>query len=229
MIKYYSHEKMEEFANELNKEYGARRLIRPSEIDPYDLVDLVGARLSFQYISPDNSYIGATVFEDMVLPVWPERPYYDGLKPEFKFFHKNTIIVDKDLAEATTKQDRYRYNFTVVHECFHLRKHRYYFQNGAHRSTGGYRKYGLEETKSELDKIEEQANYMTAAFLMPRGATLRLARTMLGYRGETIPFGYPIKENLSIMASRFGVNYTPMVYRLQALEILDEYFDPTLE
>ena len=217
MVKYYSHEELEEFANSLNKRYGARRLIRASEIDPYDLIDLVGARLSLQYISPDNSYIGATVFDDMELPMWPEKPYYTGLLPKYVFFHENTIIVDKDLAEGKTEQDRYRFSFTVAHECFHLCKHRYYFQEGKHYSSGGYNKYGLGDNENELDKIEAQANYAAAAFLMPRGVVGRLARVMLGYKGERIAFGYPIKEAISEMGRKFGVNYTPMVYRLQNL------------
>ncbi|SCY34021.1 protein of unknown function [Lachnospiraceae bacterium XPB1003] len=69
-------------------------------------------------------------------------------------------------------------------------KHRYYFQEGKHYSTGGYNKYGGDGDPNELDKIEAQANYAATAFLMPRAATKKLARKMLDYKNERILFGH---------------------------------------
>ena len=228
MIKYYSHERLEEFADELNRRYDKERLVKASQIDPYDLIDLVGARLSLDYISPDNSFLGATVFENIELPIWPQKPFYTGLLPEYKFFYENTIIIDRDLAESGLEQDCFKFNFTVPHECFHLCKHRYFFQQGIHYSKAGFQKYGMNENLNEIDKIEAQANYAAAAFLMPRKAVFRLAKRMLHYRNKRIPFGYSIKTNIKEMGKEFGVNYTPMVYRLQALDILEENFNSFL-
>ena len=229
MIINYSHERLEELAEGLNKRYDKNRLFRPSQIDPYDLVDLIDARLAFDYISPDNSYLGATVFENMELPMWPEKPFYTGLLPEYKFFYKNTIIIDKDLAESEEEQNRFKFCFTVIHECFHLCRHRYFFQKGSHYSSNGYKKYGENDYPSELDKIEAQANFAAAAFLMPKDVVFRQAKRMLHYRNKTIQFGFHIKEDIKEMGKKFGVNYTPMVYRLQNLGILDEFFDSSIK
>ena len=51
---------------------------------------------------------------------------------------------------------------------------------------------------------------------------------MLGYRSKTLDFGYRIKDDIKEMGKVFGVNYTPMLYRLQELKIVDVEFNPYL-
>ena len=46
----YSHAQLEELADNLNRRYDAGRLKKPSRIDVYDIVDLLGARLAFEYL-----------------------------------------------------------------------------------------------------------------------------------------------------------------------------------
>ena len=76
--------------------------------------------------------------------------------------------------------------------------------------------------------IEHQANYSAAAFLMPREAVKYGAKRRLCYRGTTLSFGYNIKDDIKELGYRFGVNYSPMVYRLQTLGILEDEFDPNI-
>ena len=85
-----------------------------------------------------------------------------------------------------------------------------------------------EDKKSALYKIERQANYAAAAFLMPREACIQAAREFLGYRGHKLAFGYDSKPNIKEAGRLFGVNYSPMCFRFQELGILDYDFNPYL-
>jgi Zn-dependent peptidase ImmA (M78 family) len=78
-----------------------------------------------------------------------------------------------------------------------------------------------------LYRLERQANYAAAAFLMPRQAVIFAAQTMLQYDGKyCMPFGYSIKPTIKEMGKLFGVNSSPMTYRLQELNIINRNFDP---
>ena len=136
----YSHAQLEELADGLNRRYQAERLKKPSQIDVYDIVDLLGARLAFEYLSPDRTYLGATTFSDGLLYVWPGNPYVKGMMPAKKMFYGGTIIIDRDLNESLEEQDHFTENFTVIHECFHHAKHQASFKHSYHmsRSFSGY-------------------------------------------------------------------------------------------
>ena len=223
----YSHAQLEELADNLNRRYDAERLKRPARIDVYDVVDLLGARLAFEYLSPDRTYLGATIFRNGSLYVWPGNPYVKNMTPKEKLFYGGTIIIDRDLNESTKEQDRFSENFTVIHECFHYAKHQSSFRQSGHMSRS-FSDYGKKQVdkKDALFWIEHQANYSAAAFLMPRNAVEYGARHLLHYRGKPLPFGFDIKDDIKELGNRFGVNYSPIVYRLQTLNILESKFDP---
>lgn len=62
---------------------------------------------------------------------------------------------------------------------------------------------------------------------MPREAVKLAAKEILNYDGQhRLAFGYDIKPKIKEVGRLFGVNYSPMCYRLQELEILDWNFNP---
>lgn len=223
----YSFTQLEELADELNKRYDPDRLTAPKKIDVYDIVDMLGARIAFEYLSPDRTYLGATLFRPGTLYVWPGNPYVNGMMPKEKLFYGGTIIIDRDLSEGKTEQDHFTENFTVMHECFHFDKHQASFKHSGHlsKSFSGYEQKQADK-KSALYKIERQANYSAAAFLMPREACFRAAKDHLGYKERKLAFGYDIKPKIKEVGQLFGVNYSPMCFRLQELGILDYGFNP---
>lgn len=223
----YSNEQLEQLAEDLNRRYNADRLRKPSPVDVYDIVDLLGARLAFEYLSPDRTYLGATIFRTGYLYVWPGNPFVMGMLPTEKRFYGGTIIIDRDLTESTEEQDHFSENFTVMHECFHFARHQASFKHSGHMSRS-FSGYGQRQsnTRDALYWIEHQANYSAAAFLMPREAVVHGARRILQYRGHPLPFGYEIKEDIRELGHQFGVNYTPMTYRLQSLGLLETGFNP---
>ena len=149
------------------------------------------------------------------------------MMPKEKLFYGGTIIIDRDLSESTKEQDRFSENFTVIHKCFHYAKHQSSFRQSGHMSRS-FSDYGKKQVdkKDALFWIEHQANYSAAAFLMPRNAVEYGARHLLHYRGKPLPFGFDIKDDIKELGNRFGVNYSPIVYRLQTLNILKSKFDP---
>ena len=133
-MKYYrySKEQLENEANKLNFEFDKQRLSKPKDIDVYDVVDFLGCTTDFLYLSPDQSILGMTSYNDGEYPVWiPLRELSEtdaiedkfvvhGLHPKKIFIKKGTIVVDRGLNESG---DRGRENFTCIHECFHQRLH----------------------------------------------------------------------------------------------------------
>lgn len=71
----YSYQQLEAMADDLNCRYDSARLKEPKTVDVYDLVDLLGARLAFEYLSPDRTYLGATLFRPGYINVWPGNPF----------------------------------------------------------------------------------------------------------------------------------------------------------
>ncbi len=232
MIYYpYSHAQLEELANKLNQRYDAGRLKKPSRVDVYDIVDLLGARIAFEFLSPTRSFLGATIFNTGPFYVWPEianRSWTIDMMPKLKLFYGGTIIIDQSLSESSKKRDHFIENFTVMHECFHFAKHKSAFECDGHMSRS-FTDYNREQTNKNnaLYWLEHQANYAAAAFLMPREAVEYGARNLLYYSGYPIPFEQRMADDIKGLGYLFGVNYSPMLYRLRELNILEKEFDPS--
>ena len=229
----YSYDQLEAFADELNKRYNPKRLIAAEQVDVFDIVDMLGARLAFDYLTPDRSCLGATTFKDGSLWIWPGDPYTKGMLPEKKFYRARTIIIDTDLDSSKTEQDRFIENHTVMHECFHFDKHQASFKhNGAHLTKAGALNYSQQtyDRKSAIYKIERQADYAAAAFLMPRQAVKNTFYEIFHARpgDPPSPFGYSTKPKIKEMGRLFGVNQTPMEFRLKDLGLLSKRFNSSL-
>lgn len=225
MIFYnYTNSQIQYFADELNRKYNPKRLTQALPVDVFDIVDLLGARLSIDYLTPDRSYLGATTFADGTLWIWPGNPFTPDMRPEKKFYKKGTIIIDADLDTSDSQQDRFTENYTVIHECFHFSKHPACFKHSAHLSSSleSYKKRQT-QADSALYRIERQANYAAAAFLMPEEAIKNAFHEYCS--GEPFPFCYKVKPFIKEIGERFGVNYSPVVYRLQELGLLEQEFN----
>lgn len=223
----YSLTQLEAFADDLNRRYDATRLTEPKQVDVYDIVDLLGARLAFEYLSPDRTYLGATLFQAGTLWVWPGNPYTNGMIPTQKLFQSGTIIIDRDLNESNSEQDRFTENYTVMHECFHFDKHQKSFRHAGHmsKSLTGYRRE-KNDRNSALYRIERQADYAAAAFLMPEIAVKNAFMDMFKTteRSLPLPFCYKTKPGIKQLGILFGVNQTPMEYRLKDLGLIEKSF-----
>jgi Zn-dependent peptidase ImmA (M78 family) len=160
--------------------------------------------------------LGATVFNDVNFAVWPDYPYFPGMLPTFKFFRGRTIIIDRAFAESCEDIDIKRVNYTFPHEIFHLENHETKITAGYHVTQAN--EHGQKNT------LEQEADYASSLFWMPKAAVenvfieefkLNLLPTM------SLPFNYFTKPIIQKMAKIFDVNYSPMVYRLQELDLIN--------
>ncbi len=220
--RYMTRAQIEEWADNLNRRYRPERLIKPSEPDIYDIPDLLGARISWDHLTPDRSILGVTTFGNVELWIWPEGYYQKGKLPELKRFRKGTIIIDNSLANSFLPRDKHIENFTVAHECFHFDNHQSFFENIG-QSISSFQANYLAQQQDEQNPIhilERHANYGSAAFMMPRMAVINGASDILGYRYVPIQFSDDLKCDIEKLGTLFGVNYQPMKYRLQQLKII---------
>lgn len=238
MIYYkYSPTQLEQEANKLNQEFDSERLVKPKSIDVYDVVDFMGCTPDWVYLSPDGTYLGMTAYNDGYWWAWPSNQYKKGVLPTKIPVYAGTILIDRTISEGDNRGIE---NFTVIHECFHQRLHKkcfnkrsanyqHFCEKKSFRAEAGNRK-----NMTAIEIIEYQANYCTAAFLMPREAVQSNFMRKVGLKAlpnTPMALNYKLDEIISDMAELFSVNYTPMKYRLQTLNLiskettpLDEYF-----
>lgn len=222
--KYYTKAELEKIAENLNMMYKPERLICPMKIDVYDLIDFLKLRLSICYISPDNTYLGASVFTDLCEYVWPSAPFMPGMKPELRFFKANTIILNKILYDSGKEQDKRTADFSAVHECFHFRLHRNIFIRSGIKCADYANAQRNDDP--EIKRMEFQSNYSTSAFFMPPNAVQTIAYELLRYNGRPLPISGKLNFLIKESADIFGVNYSPMLYRFQQLGYVEKEQKP---
>lgn len=176
---------LEIMAENFLRDFKPEALIKPQAIDIDDFAfNYLGLNLDFHHLSHDESILGAMVFDDTIIPIYnPEKN-----KAEYSVIDKDTVVIDSRLAED--HQER-RYRYTVGHEVGHAIFHRKYFKCKSFMSNfneknlkmvreteeafNGYKPVELWEDK---DFIEWQANYFSAALLMPKSMVKRVFRKL---------------------------------------------------
>lgn len=160
----------------------------PMEIDIDSFVlNCLGLKQDFQYLSHNGIYLGMTVFRDTnKVPVYnPESN-----RAEYISAKARTVIIDNSLLEED-KEHRYRY--TMGHEGSHDILHRDYFsfnpdqlslfdavtgpiaQCRAVNATGGAKPV---REWNDRATMEWQANYLSSALLMPRSMVRKLIESL---------------------------------------------------
>ena len=115
----YTKEKLEDLADSINKEYFPARLTSASPLDCYDLLEALGCEVEWRYISPDDSILGATFFDDGYWYIWPDGTFHKGDMFATEFFPKGTILINQRVLDSKVKTARGSENFIVGHECAH--------------------------------------------------------------------------------------------------------------
>lgn len=223
---FYTREKLELMANELNQKYYPERLDKILPLDPYDLLEKQGLDVEWKYISPNDKLLGMIFFEDGMYPVWDKGTYKNGDRPHYEFFKKGTIVINSLLTE--NKKFKEKENFVCTHENAHWIKDKDYFKQHSNEIIQICSKDTLGKTywnsnMSEIDIIERQNNYFCAAVLMPRDTLKKEFFKSLRYKNipnEPIEYLPYIKKHIAAIAHKIGINYNPVLYRLYDLNIL---------
>lgn len=228
----YSKKDLEQKAYELIHLYDPERFLVPKPIDVYDVIDkILGVPYELVYLSPDQSILGLTAFEDIDWFCWPfpwcpnelsehmesnclteaEKKYL----PIRRQFSKGTILIEKTLTE--TGANIGRHNFTVMHEVFHQFLHKKEFA----RIPPDFKHYSTKKTfnghkvlKTPIDFIEFQANYCAASFLMPCKAIQNY------WQSTKTLFADTTEQRIREIAKAFSVSKEAMRYRLRELKLI---------
>ena len=226
---FYSREELELMAEALNRQYYPERLERVLPLDPYDLLEKLGLDVEWKYISPNDNLLGLIFFEDGIFPVWEKGSYKPGDKPTFEYFKKGTIVINNILEEGKSKTRKKKNVFVCTHENCHWVKDQAYFKDHPGSIVQICDRSSLEKTywndkMSEIDIIERQNNYLTAALIMPRNVIKNAFFKSLRYRNipdEPIEYVPYMKKHISKLANSYGINFNPVLYRLYDLGILE--------
>ena len=149
-------------------------------------------------------------------------------------FPLGTIVLDVSL-HADKESGRCR--FTIAHELAHFMIDQHRPAAQYHRTFDAEKKYSVAEMNELFNIVENQADRLAAAILMPRFMVDRALDDF--YKGKRIPvYGQNIiapKEDKAIsrMAAQIGVSYSAMLIRLRQFGLLDyhpvdEYFEKAL-
>ena len=216
----YSPAQLEKTAEQLLWKFDPERLTGPKPIDVYEVIEkCLDVPYDWKYLTPDQSILGMTFFDDGWTWAWPEPYYEDGMLPFQVEEQKGTILIEETLTE---EENRGRENFTVMHEVFHqVLPHRRCFSCGAvdyayftHADMPKTRKPRM----TSLEICEYQANACAAAFLMPREAVTNQLRRYAGRKVLRLA-DYEDYAIVRLLAEDFSVSVTAMKYRLLNLKL----------
>lgn len=149
-------------------------------------------------------------------------------------FPLGTIVLDVSL-HADKESGRCR--FTIAHEIAHFMIDQHRPAAQYHRTFDAEKKYSVAEMNELFNIVENQADRLAAAILMPRFTVDRALDDF--YKGKRIPvYGQNIiaakeEKAISRMAAQIGVSYSAMLIRLRQFGLLDyhpvdEYFEKAL-
>lgn len=201
-------------------------LLNPHPVDIDRFIEKhLGLHLDYMYLSHCGVYLGTMVFQTTDhLPVYiPEEN-----RAEYAHVDAGTVIIDSSLE---MKEQEHRYRFTAGHEGSHGILHPSYFLNsiGSERrdETGIYvrcradfrtcRQNSLLLPMTDDERVEQQANRLSAAILMPQNSVkLLFARDPYNRKASWVI------SAMNRMSEVFNVSSEAAFYRLKALEIIDD-------
>ena len=225
-IPIVSNKELDQIGERMALDFDPSLLLDPHPVDIDRFIEkYLGLHLDYMYLSHCGVYLGTTVFQTT-----DYLPIYDPVEHRADYAHADagTIIIDSSLEE---EGQEHRYRFTAGHEGSHGILHPSYFLNtigSEHRDeTGIYvrcradfktcRQNGLLLPMSDDERVEQQANRLSAAILMPQNS-VKLLFASDPYNRQ----GSWLYSALDRMSEVFDVSAEAAFYRLKDLEIIDD-------
>lgn len=190
-----SMKEIDHFAELILSDFNGCLLEEPFPVDIESLLEFyLGLILDYQDLTPNQSILGMTVFNDCHIPVYNAEYNTAKIIP----VSEKTVLIDNSLLEEDQKG---RYRFTLGHEAGHWIFHRdKYLENKQQTSL-----FKVEEAQpvvkcratdienssrrnsltTDNDWMEWQADYMASALLMPKSTFQRAVLDLLKQAGIT--------------------------------------------
>lgn len=221
-----SNKELDQIGERMAIDFDPSLLLDPHPVDIDRFIEkYLGLHLDYMYLSHCGVYLGTMVFQTTDrLPVYIPEEHC----AEYAHVDAGTVIIDSSLE---VEEQEHRYRFTAGHEGSHGILHPSYFLNsiGSERrdETGIYvrcradfrkcRQSGLLLPMSDDERVEQQANRLSAAILMPQNSVkLLFARDPYNRKASWI------FSAVDRMSKVFNVSAEAAFYRLKALEIIDD-------
>jgi Zn-dependent peptidase ImmA (M78 family) len=221
-----SKNEIDEIGEMLVGDFCPEALKEPTEID-IDLFvqDYLKMEQDFQYLSHCRVYLGMTVFNDT-----DKVPVFDPVQGRADYISAkaHTVIIDNSLLEPNQE---HRYRFTMGHEAGHELLHTPCFEVDA-KQMSLFDDFGMERspmiqcrvdtkklnvqrtTWTDHDRMEWQANALSAAILMPKSMVNVVVERMrkLNYVGYVLH-----SMEVYAVSEAFNVSFESATYRLKQL------------
>ena len=220
------HHEIENHVDALIADYDPDLLEHPKALDVDDFTENF-LRLSMHYTNLSNTGFiwGRMVFHNAMILVYNPNTG----KVEEEPVEKNTVIIDNTLLIEKMEN---AYRSTVMHECAHWIYHRIYYSVDKRQLENSRPPYTMCDMKniigrtnpgqlsSDLDWIEHQAKYFSAAILMPRKAVYQIYHEpfVKKYIRENC-IGRENDELARLMSKTFHVSKESAVIRLKSLRL----------
>lgn len=216
------------------RDFNAAALKTPQEIDIDSFVfNYLKLKQDFQYLSHCGAYLGMLVYNDT-----NKLPVYDPVskKPKYISAKADTVIIDNSLLE---EKQECRYRFTVGHEAGHFIGHKDKFLQDMNiepqfgndkkpvvscRASNLEGKFKPYCQWNQYDWMEWQANYISAALLMPKSMVLRMLydKKLLKAINEEVHYDprYCCEMFTRVVAQTFNVSMRAAAIRLKNLSLI---------
>ena len=238
-VPYITYEALDAYAESVVADFVPELLRTPGILDVEKFLEYyLGLSIRYCRISYDRKVLGFTAFNDGLVQVINEET---GL-PEPIPVTKGTVIFDTSL---TLERNKPRLRFTGMHEGLHWMVHRKAFaEDNPFGRVGVYENQYLAakegridykrhyQERTDIDRIEHQADFLASAVLMPRPALRIVCSEYFRFYGEK-PHriikncGNPMDDCFAVglpeyAAGVFGVSKGAALIRLEKLgEIVD--------
>ena len=233
-VPYLTYDVLEDYAEQVVADFAPERLANPGVLDVDRFIEYyLGLSVEFHRICYDRKVLGMTAFNDGCIDVANE----DTGLPEPLPISKGTIVIDTSL---TTKRNTPRLRFTMVHEGGgHWLLHRKAFStDNLFGPAGVYKNQYLaakegrvdysrsQKERTDIERMERQADFLASAILMPRPALRATFREFFGFYGEKprriIRGTNPLDNNYAVqlpeyVAKTYNVSKRAALIRLEKL------------
>lgn len=179
-IPFISDEALDTYAEEITRDFMPDSLKKPVQFEVERFLEFyLGLQMEYKRLSYDRRILGMTIFNDGRLDVIDDST---GQKVKIPV-NAGTVIIEPSL---TLKRNTARRRFASVHEGSHWLRHREYFADDDNcnynkkndclfvAAKEGRIDYSrCQKQRTDSDRMERQADFLSSAFLMPK-LTLRM-------------------------------------------------------
>lgn len=219
-----SKNELEIIAENVLREFCPDALINPQAIDVEGFIEMyLRLKVDYQYLSNDGRYLGMMVFNDTdrVIIFDPEKRQADYMHADAR-----TVLIDNSLLEESQE---HRYRYTMAHEGGHDILHGAYYAYNPNQISifdvgdalpmvqcriNSFSASGSKAWTDE-DWMEWQANYFSAAFLMPA--------SMVRKAIANVKVKQPMLKEMAMVqkvSKTFNVSPEAAKYRLEELKCI---------